>query len=141
VALLVALGVLAVLGMFAALVANTVDATRARTALGRANHQRSIAAAAFLELAVGWSAPHEETVTLGAESGATARVAVRPLAPDDPVWPQIPGISRREGDRLATIDWADGARSDERYLINDSGRRPAAVRLPQAKVPAETTHP
>jgi hypothetical protein len=130
VALLVALGVMALLVVYAV-------TTQTTTQMGR-DHQRSsnrtlmrrAGAENLLAQAAGWRQGGMRALTLPGEPGLSADVGLRPLDSADAIYTALKGVAHLPGDALVTLRWREAPGTASAWLINQRGRRQGAIALP-----------
>jgi hypothetical protein len=132
VALLIVLGLLATLFVYAVAVQIAVQSgVNQSRALGRTLRQRAAIEAA-LATAAAWKAPREEKMQAPGLPADTLQVAVQPFDPADPSMPRAGGIgiAPLPGDVLVKIVWLADPKSELRYVVNQEGRRRGTILLP-----------
>jgi hypothetical protein len=130
VAILVALGVMAVLVVYVVTLHTSLISTLNQRSNSRREMVRRAGAESLLARASAWSAPETQTLETGGETALRAEVGLRPLAADDALWGRTPGLASLPGDALVTVRWLQPGTEPAAYLINREGRRSGAVLLP-----------
>lgn len=132
VALLVVLGLVALLLIYSITAQTAVDSTRVQSKTQGRALGRTLATASLLAQAGAWKTARTEQLRVGENPDLAAEVTLKPLTAGDDFWRQWPGLKPLAGDALATVLWRQPPSIQATYLINVEGRRQGAVRLPAA---------